>query len=368
MPKSARVLRFPVRPAAAYYTADGARAAADEFLAEAHEIRSAEAWEYVESPDVCLAILERLKKLCNSQPDYVHGESVALHGRLIETATIGVFDERDYFLGESAMLAGNTARILGRYDVSEHWLNLAESAFRHTVNPAPLLLIATHARLALRYDMRRYAEVLALLPTVVAEYARLGMTNESAKAKFLEAVTLKELGQIDKAFAGFLALRSSFAQEPNFRSLVLANIAEEYGRRNEQEEAIDAYREALELAKLTGDTVASVQLKASIGEAYRSKGKNAEAVVFLRAATLEASQIGMQARLAYLRVVLAESLLGVGRTREAEWEILAALPVIEEQKMVAEGFAAVAILRESLSKRALDGPALAQLRQKLQAS
>jgi len=368
MRRTARVLRFPARPFAVVYTPEGARAAAEAFLAEPHVSRAEETWDYLSNSDVVVAVLDALKKIVNSQPEYGHSEAVATYGRLSSMASVGVFDERDYFLGEAALLAGNTARHCERFDVAEHWFDLSDSAFRHTVNPAPLLVRVMHARLALRYDMRRYPEVLALLPTVMAEYDRLGMASDAAKAKFLEAVTRKEVGDIDRAFVGFLSLRNSFAEEPNFRSLVLANIAEEYGNRDNHEEAMAAYQEALELTKQTGDAVASVHLKATIGEAYRVKGRHAEAIGFLRAATQEAAEIGMHARLAYLRVLLAESLLAAGRNREAEWEILTALPVIEEQKMVAEGFAAVAILRESVSKRALDGPALAQLRQKLQAS
>jgi len=368
MPRNARVLQFPVRPAAFVYTADAARAAAEAFLAESHAERTAETWEFLSNADLVVAILDALKKVVNTQPEYVHVETVATYERLFKATAVGVFDERDYFLGEMALLAGSTARAIGRYEVAEHWFSLSESAFRHTVNPAPLLVRATHARLALRYDMRRYSEVLALLPTVIAEYSRLGMSKDADKAKFLEAATLKQVGETDRSFASFLALRRSFSEDPVFRSLVLANIAEGYGKRDDQEQAISAYREALDLTKQTGDLVGSIQLKGTIGEAYRAKGNLVAAIGFLRAATVEALEIGMHARLAYLRVLLAECLLAAGRSREAEWEILAALPVIEEQKMVAEGFAAMAILRESISKRALDGPALAQLRQKLQAS
>ncbi|MDQ6893368.1 MAG: hypothetical protein M3167_11910 [Acidobacteriota bacterium] len=303
----------------------------------------------------------------NSQPDYAFGEAVAAYERISEISALGVFDERDYFLGESALLAGTTARLSGRYDVADHWFDLADSSFRHTINCAPLLVRVSHARLALRYDMRRYREVLVLLPNVAREYARLGMVSDLNKTKFLEALTHKELGETDLAFATLLELRDAFEEELNYRSLVLAHIAEEYGRRDDQEQAICAYHEALEITKRTGDTMASIQLKAAIGEAYRSKGQCVEAIGFLRAAAAEASEAGMRSRLAYLRIILAEALLSDGRSREAEWEVLAALPIIEEQKMVAEGLAAVAVLRESVGRKRIDGSALADIRQRLNA-
>jgi hypothetical protein len=76
----------------------------------------------------------------------------------------------------------------------------------------------------------------------------------------------------------------------------------------------------------------------------------------------------MMTTVALLSLVAAETLLRLSRPREAEWEILAALPTIEEQKMVPEGFAAVALLKESVRRRKTDPNALRELREHLQAS
>jgi hypothetical protein len=64
---------------------------------------------------------------------------------------------------------------------------------------------------------------------------------------------------------------------------------------------------------------------------------------------------------------LAQTLLEAGQPREAEWQILAALPTIDEEKMVPEGFAAVALLRESVRQRKTDPKALLELREYLRA-
>jgi hypothetical protein len=76
----------------------------------------------------------------------------------------------------------------------------------------------------------------------------------------------------------------------------------------------------------------------------------------------------MAALEAYLRIVLAETLIAISRTREAEWQIAAALPIIEEQKMVPEGHAALGLLRESVRRRQTDGGALRELRERLQST
>jgi hypothetical protein len=59
--------------------------------------------------------------------------------------------------------------------------------------------------------------------------------------------------------------------------------------------------------------------------------------------------------------VLAELLLDVGQEREAELEIRAALPIIDEEKMVSEGLAALSLLQESLRHRKIDREALRQV-------
>jgi hypothetical protein len=57
-------------------------------------------------------------------------------------------------------------------------------------------------------------------------------------------------------------------------------------------------------------------------------------------------------------LVIADLLLEQGAEAQAEWEIRAALPIIDEEKMVPEGMAAYALLRESVRRRKIDRNAL----------
>lgn len=80
-----------------------------------------------------------------------------------------------------------------------------------------------------------------------------------------------------------------------------------------------------------------------------------------RSALREAGEVGMRGDVAALHLVLADVLLGAGQDRQAEWEIRAALPIIEEEKMVPEGYAALSLLQESLRRRQIDRNALRNL-------
>jgi hypothetical protein len=99
---------------------------------------------------------------------------------------------------------------------------------------------------------------------------------------------------------------------------------------------------------------------------YSGVGRREEALPYLRSAAGDFATIGMATRLAHARLMVADELLALDRPREAEWEILQALPTLEEQKMVPEGFAAVALLRESVKRRKTDPNALRELREHLQ--
>ncbi len=103
------------------------------------------------------------------------------------------------------------------------------------------------------------------------------------------------------------------------------------------------------------------------GETLRELGRLSDAIPAYRAAIEDLVTLGMATRAAYFRVLLAELLIQASKPREAEWELLAALPTIDEQKMVPEGFAAVALLRESVRQRKTDPKALVELREYLQA-
>jgi hypothetical protein len=75
----------------------------------------------------------------------------------------------------------------------------------------------------------------------------------------------------------------------------------------------------------------------------------------------------MKPYVAYLHLVIAESLLEINRDRQAEWEILAAMPTIDEVQMVPEAIAAVTLLRESVRRQKTDFGALQQVKELLQA-
>ena len=104
-------------------------------------------------------------------------------------------------------------------------------------------------------------------------------------------------------------------------------------------------------------------LKGTIAETLRDQGMLAEAVVGYLEAIKDYEKIGMSTYVAYIRVVVAETLLAQGRVEEAEEEIRSAMPTIEKEQMVREGAAVLALLRDSsIQRRQADPNPLRELR------
>lgn len=369
MPETGRVLPFRSRSARSACSAEDARELARNYLSTAIDDRSADVEaRTLSDPDCLLAICAELKVRCDAEPARVFDEAARLY-RWVETSdrSLGLFDERDYFAGDCALTAGNAARQLGMRDEAECWYDRAEAGFRHTVNPAPLLANVAYARLTLYYDRRQYQRVFDLLPSLTKSYSKFGMSRERLKCDFLAAMALKESSRIDQALAKLDTMRQddSLSSEPDLEAFVLLHYGELLSSTGKHAAAIACLKEVATHEVARTQPLVRAHLKSATAEAFRQEGMLGLAAEALQGAAEEYAAAGMSTLEAYLRIVLAETLIALSRNREAEWQIAAALPTIESQKMVPEGFAAIALLRDSISRRKADPAALRELREHL---
>jgi tetratricopeptide (TPR) repeat protein len=369
MGEMAKVLAFRPRGAVAPESREPASARARAFLAMPREERSI---EYVDGTlkdsDVLMALCLALWDLGNTSPSDVAVEaSQAYAWVLSRPAGEFLFDERDYFLGETALITAGASRMIGKRDDTLRWLDRADAAFRHTVAPAAHLARVAYVRLALKYDLRHHEDVLELLPSVALTFEKLGMQTDVSKCRFLEAVTLKELGRGDQAMDRFEKLVFENGSEPTIRGLALVNLGDLYSGKGDFEHALASYAQAAPLFKSANRFASMADLKLMIATTLRSMGRLGASLDAYREAARDYESLGMSTRVAYIRVLLAEALLEAGRPREAEWEIVAALPAIDQERMVPEGVAAVALLEESVRQRKTDPRALLEIRDYLKA-
>lgn len=371
MPEAGKLLRFPAQ-AEAPVSRDEVMRQARDYVARVGEsdlLRQRQG--LLGSPDVLMAVCSLLRDATDANASGVFRESSELYKAIGRAESpVGSFDEKDYFLGETALIAATASRVMGKRDESEVWLDRAEAGFRDTINPAPALAKVAYQRLALRCEAGRYEEVSELAPMLAGTFSKLNMVIEQAKSLFLQGLALKQSGKHDDALGVLRSIQTDDVRklEPGLVGLALVNLADIHVAEGQDQLASEAYAQALPLLQKANRPAAIAHLKGTIGETLRRQGRLVAAVGAYRAAVAEYDALGMSTWVAYLRVVLAQTLLEAGKPREAEWEILAALPTIDEQRMVPEGFAAVTLLRESVRLRKTDPSALSELSEYLRAA
>ena len=149
--------------------------------------------------------------------------------------------------------------------------------------------------------------------------------------------------------------------------MALVNLGDLQSGQARYSAALSSYAQAAPLLEAGRRYSALADLKLMVAVTLRKTGHLAESLAAYRGAIDDYVGLEMATRAAYVRILLAEALLEGGKAREAEWQILAALPTIDQEKMVPEGFVAMDLLRASVQQRNADPRALLELREYLQA-
>jgi len=371
MSEAARILRFPERvkdPASrAEALADAARCLREVAVADDESVVVV-AEEILNNPDILLAACHLIGQELDVEPARSLRVATALYrGVLKSPKTFGFFDERDYFLGETALLNGRACRFLGKRADAEIWLDRSEAGFRNTVNPSPMLSRVSLQRLALRCDMGRYGEVAELAPMLKTTFQKLGMPREALQCLYVEATSLKHTDQISQARERFdeICRTGDVEGESLVTGMAFVSMAELHAADGDFELAITAFRKATPCLKAAGRQMYLAHLKASVAEMLLRQGQVEPAIDAYQDAASEYEELGMSTWVAYLRVETAGAMIQAGKHKEAAWQIAAALPTIDQEGMTPEGLAAVALLVESAKRRNLNQSALDEVREYL---
>ncbi len=356
-----RVLRFPLR---AMSTEEGKAAARRILEASVSERLSRAEALRLEDPDTLLSLCGCLREQLDSSPASIR-DAAEFFYRFLESPrrAVGLFDERSYFMGELALIAGTACRHLSRRDEARLWFDRAESGFRHTANSVGDLSRLAYQRLALRMEERQLDAVLELAPPLGETLETLGMPEEALKCDFLEGIALVESGRVFEAIEVFEGICVAAERIGSQKLLASAytNLTHYFGLLGNSEKAIEASRKAIPVLRLMDDKIALAKVQWGLANLFRATNQVEVSIETYRLAQQEFARIGMRADVAALNLVVADLLLETGRDQEAMHEVLAALPVIDELKMVPEGVAALSLLRESLRQRKINRQALRDL-------
>lgn len=358
----ARIIAFPWRERR-LAPEDGWREA-EQVLAMPVQERREKFGDRLDDPELLLCVCEVLRSRLETTPTTVRDDSEFFHNFLEKPRRpIGHYDEREYFLGELALTAGTACRVLFRREECHRWFDRAEASFVLATNGLAHVARLAYQRLALSVEERRFAEVLELAPRWSESLTRLGLAEDALKCRFLEGVCLRELGDVPTSVEKFQQIYQDAEKQKNVRLMAQAanNLALYQRALGDLNESLAYARKALPLLEQLDSRVHLVRLRWAVGDILREQRKLPEAIEAYRAVRLAAEEVGMRGDVVAIHLVLADVLLEVGQERQAEWEIRAALPTIDEEKMVPEGIAALALLRESLRHRKIDRSALREV-------
>ena len=350
-------------------SSEEAKFAAECLLSVPIEERGGKAQDfYLDDPDAILPLLGILRGKLDTSPSLVRDEAEYFY-RFLEKEVPGLpgelflFDERNYFLGDAARLAGIACRVLSRREEARRWFDLSESWFLTTIDPAKNLSLLSYQRLALLTEERRFEEVLRVLPQLIAAFKSFEMAEDALKCRFLEGQALRETGQLREALVLFreTCRESQALGSGKLLGWSYVNLLQIHAFFGEVEEAFQVACDATPLLRGLENRVGLAKIQWGLGTLLRSEGKLSEAIEAYRMAQKEFAEIGMSADVAAIHLVVADLLLDAGQEPQARWEIQAALPVIEEFKLVPEGVAALSLLRQSLQNPRLNRQALRDL-------
>jgi tetratricopeptide (TPR) repeat protein len=272
-------------------------------------------------------------------------------------------DVHAFLLAEAALIVGGTLRQVAQPHAVERWSELAESHLREDPNPRPSLARIAFLRLASLYEQSRYDLAARGAPALERSFADLGMEEDRVKCRVLWAASLKLLGQFQEALEVLRPVRQWRSNLPaSLYGWVLLHSGDLHQICGHYPLALKELEEAAHLLRAGKQFTGLADVHSMISCIYRAHGMLSEALQLLKSSCDDHARLGMKALEAANRMLIAETYLAMGRAHDAEVEIRAAMPVFEEQAMVADAVVAVNLLREAIRRQRLDPPTVSDIR------
>lgn len=259
-----------------------------------------------------------------------------------------------YFLGETALCVSTSARLSGEFEKAAEWIEIAEKAFHELTRPDELIAAVLYARLTIAFELTNYSCVLTEVDNLIEWYKGAGLRRGVAKSLYLKGDVLKLIGRLQEAEEVWRAGLKIVEEEHDLRASILAHLSEIKTIRGEFGEALDLLLQAKAITAHGQMSMVSANIEVLFGELNRQCQKWDDALEFFYRGVTQFASLGMKAMVARVRVQIAEALLASGRVVEAERELAAVLPDLTRRRIIPEGLAALALLREAVRQRSMD--------------
>jgi tetratricopeptide (TPR) repeat protein len=346
-----------------------AQDALGEFLTLNQERWSGELIQrFATTPEVMLAILVTQRTRLNRDPSAAYSFGTLAYEWVSNGGLCADSEATAHFSGELALNIAHASRFLGRFSEVTHWAEVSAYWFHQTDSADESLCKVRLLRATALYDRHSIREALAGLPTLRRQFERFGMQEFAIRTRFLEALCLGAAGRAIEAGERLEELRTSTVVRDDslLLGLVLLNIAQ-FGASSADEEGtcmlLEQAHRALERA---GAPFALAHFHCVCGEILRDRSRYEEAIRAYQAGIALMTSLQMEGQVAYVRIVLAETLLLAGYEADAQRELVAALPTLDREALLPDAVTAIALLRESLLRQRADPEALQVLRLQLE--
>ncbi|HEU5249050.1 MAG TPA: tetratricopeptide repeat protein [Thermoanaerobaculia bacterium] len=300
-----------------------------------------------------------LQENCDSTPHLVASRAELLYRFLVRIRAALPSDLASFFVGAAARIAGASRRLSGSPDEAFEWLDVAEAAFQEGICARPELARVTYQRLAVLYGLGRSGLVNDAIQTLEKGFLAFGMREDYVKCRILWASSLKISGRCEVALDVLEPLRKMRHEiTPALFGRVLLELGDLHQIEGDYDRGLADLNEAATLLREGGQLTGLADAASMLGASCRARGMLNEAIRFYEKGREAYSQLGMKYLEAYMRILLAETYLAMGKLVETERQVLAALPTLQEQHMVVEVTAGLGILQEAARRRSLDPVAL----------
>ena len=309
-------------------------------------------------------ICSRLVKLSSIRPGLVAPCSSQLYTILdTQDTCVGHLDDRAHLKAIAALAAAMADRHHGNWNSCESGYRRAASAFRCTADVGDQDRVEVEY-LALQYTRGKYHNVVGTAPELIE---RIVIPRERQKAKLVLGsafISLERPADARRVLETAL-VDSAVGTDPCLEAAVLSVLGSAFSFLGEDLEAMARFNAAGALLARFHYPLLLATLTLQIGEHLGKLGKLRETLVLYRAAREMHRDVGHTFQVAYLSVLVSEVLMLLGRSDDAEIELVAALPLIERFELHREAVAAVALLREAMMRRGTDVTAIQALRDQL---
>jgi tetratricopeptide (TPR) repeat protein len=306
---------------------------------------------YFDDGVVVLALSRKFELERNRCFDWVASEAVNAFEAMRRLNLPTIEEERAFFMYSVALSASVAFRYLGSLRSAAHWISIAKEHLTRVVGQRPLYAIVDLIELVDQDDRHEPTVTFARAEGVRRELRDCGVDWHIAAASLLIAGVLKDSGRLREAAAEYRQVAESqeASQDPLLLGMALHNAAEAAAGLGGDID-VAGFRQAREAYERHGAMWPMAQLQASIGECLRDRGMLDNAIEAYRSSVRTYDELSMKGSAAYMRLLLAETLIARGKDREAVCEIARALEFADSEGRVADIKAGAALLVEVLRR------------------